>query len=68
MEKTYHYAKYSHGEAVGIGMLALPEQPRLTGPDGPGNGSRLANLLQKYHFTADGGGDTGGVYGSGTDG
>ena len=50
VEKTYHYAKYSHGEAVGIGMLAFTRAAEAKGQTVQGTAARLANLLQKYHL------------------
>ncbi len=50
VEKTYHYAKYSHGEAVGIGMLAFTRAAEAQGRTAKGTSDRLAGLLQKYQL------------------
>jgi 3-dehydroquinate synthase len=50
VEKTYHYAKYSHGEAVGIGMLAFTRAAEAKGQAAKGTAARLEQILQKYHL------------------
>ena len=47
VEKAFHYDTYSHGEAVGLGMVLLTSQEKL-GLTDPGTAAKIAALLQKF--------------------
>ncbi len=48
IEKAYHYSRYSHGEAVGIGMLRITKRSELLGLTEVGTSKRLEKLLSQY--------------------
>jgi 3-dehydroquinate synthase len=48
IEKYYHYAKYSHGEAVAVGMYRVTKNSEDMGLTEPGTSQRLKEVLSKY--------------------
>ena len=48
VEKAFHYDTYSHGEAVGLGMVLLTSQAEKLGLTDPGTAAKIAALLQKF--------------------
>lgn len=48
VEKAFHYDMYSHGEAVGLGMVLLTSQAEKLGLTDPGTAAKIAALLQKF--------------------
>ena len=48
VEKAFHYETYSHGEAVGIGMVLLTRRTEALGLTEPGTADRIAALLHQY--------------------
>ncbi|WP_249029818.1 3-dehydroquinate synthase [Tannockella kyphosi] len=50
IEQYYHYENYSHGQAVGIGMVQLTHISEQTGMTVPGTADLIASLLEKYHI------------------
>lgn len=48
VEKAFHYDTYSHGEAVGLGMVLLTCQAEKLGLTDPGTAAKIAALLQKF--------------------
>ncbi len=48
LEQYYHYNKYSHGEAVSIGMVQLTRISELRGLTKKGTSKRIENLVHKY--------------------
>jgi 3-dehydroquinate synthase len=53
VEKAFHYETYSHGEAVGIGMVLLTRQTEQLGLTEQGTADRIAALLRQYSLPAD---------------
>ena len=48
VEKAFHYDTYSHGEAVGLGMVLLTSQAEKLGLTDPGTAAKIVALLQKF--------------------
>lgn len=48
IERYYDYRKYSHGEAVGLGMVAITENTEAMGITAEGTATAIKSLLQKY--------------------
>lgn len=48
IEKHYGFEKYTHGEAVGIGMLQLTRKTEAMGFTAPGSSAKLEKLLIKF--------------------
>jgi len=48
LEKYYCYEKYSHGEAVAIGMQVFTSNSEAMGLTAPGTAARLLALLEKF--------------------
>lgn len=48
IEKYYHYVKYSHGEAVAVGMYRVTKNSEDMGLTEPGTSQRLKEVLSKY--------------------
>lgn len=48
LEKVYHYETLSHGEAVGVGMVAVTEASERADLTEPGTARRIAGLLSRY--------------------
>lgn len=55
IEQYYHYEKYSHGEAVAIGMVQLTSISEQNGLSKPGTREDIASILQKYHLPIESG-------------
>jgi 3-dehydroquinate synthase len=53
VEKAFHYETYSHGEAVGIGMVLLTQRTEALGLTEAGTADRIAALLQQYNLPTD---------------
>lgn len=55
VENHYHYETYTHGEAVGIGMVMMTECTELRGITKPGTTERIRNVLETFQLpvTAD---------------
>lgn len=59
IEQYYHYEKYSHGEAVSIGMVQLTNIAEKKGKSEKGTSKKIAEVLKKYdlptisHLTAE---------------
>jgi 3-dehydroquinate synthase len=53
IEKFYHYETYSHGEAVGLGMLRITKEAIKKGLSPNGIDQRIENLLLKYQLPID---------------
>lgn len=50
IEKEYHYETYTHGEAVGIGMVMASKYGENLGITQAGTAKRIENLLIQYHL------------------
>lgn len=50
IEQYYHYEKYSHGEAVAIGMVQLTKISEQAGLTKVGTSLQIESLVQKYHL------------------
>lgn len=50
LEKAHHYRGMSHGEAVGIGMVAVTRAAEMAGLTQPGTAGRIAALLKNFHL------------------
>lgn len=50
IEKYYNYEKYTHGEAVGIGMLEITRKSELLGITQKGTSNIIELLLKKYNL------------------
>ena len=50
LEKAHNYRGLSHGEAVGIGMVAVTRAAEAEGLTRPGTAGRIAALLEKYRL------------------
>ncbi len=50
IEQYYHYEKYSHGEAVSIGMVQLSFIAEKKGLTEKGTAQQIAQVLQRYHL------------------
>lgn len=50
IEQYYHYENYSHGQAVGIGMVQLTYISEQCGMTKAGSANLIAKLLEKYHI------------------
>ena len=48
VEKAFHYSTFSHGEAVGIGMVLLTRQAEKLGLTRPGTAAEISALLRKF--------------------
>lgn len=48
IEKHYHFERYSHGEAVGIGMVMITRISERLGLTPSGTADRICGLLKKY--------------------
>ena len=48
VEKCFHYDKYTHGEAVGIGMVRITEQTEKLGLTPAGTASQIKALLEQF--------------------
>lgn len=48
VEKYYNYEKYSHGEAVAIGMYNISKKSEQAGLTENGTSDKIKNLLEKY--------------------
>ena len=48
IEQYYHYEQYSHGEAVGIGMVAITRIAEEKGLSEPGTTKRIIEALKHY--------------------
>ncbi|MGL5207504.1 MAG: 3-dehydroquinate synthase [Acidaminococcaceae bacterium] len=48
VEKYYNYDTYTHGEGVGIGMLALTEQTEKLGITEKGSAALIRKILEQY--------------------
>ncbi len=53
VEKCCGYATYTHGEAVGIGMVLLTRQTEQLGLTKKGTAEAIENLLKKYNLPVD---------------
>ena len=50
VECYYHYDKYTHGEAVAVGMLKITQTTEKLGMTKSGTSERLSALLKKYNL------------------
>lgn len=50
IEQHYRYQKYSHGEAVAVGMVQLTEIAEAKGLSLKGTSKQIENLCKKYHL------------------
>lgn len=50
IEQHFHYEKYSHGEAVGIGMVAITRIAELKGLCEQGTTKRIEEALSHYNL------------------
>lgn len=48
IEKYYHYEKYTHGEAVAIGMYHITKKSEVMGITQKGTGRLIKKILRKY--------------------
>lgn len=53
IEKQYHYETYTHGEAVGIGMVMACAYGEKCGLTKPGTADRIRAVLQNFHLPTD---------------
>jgi 3-dehydroquinate synthase (EC 4.2.3.4) len=47
IEKVYNYEKYTHGEAVAIGMVTITQFAERRGLTKPGTASKIARVIEK---------------------
>lgn len=50
IEKYFNFSKYSHGQAVSIGMYYITKMAEKQGISKPGTASQIKNLLIKYNL------------------
>ncbi len=50
LEKAHHYKGLSHGEAVGIGMVAITRAAEAAGLTAPGTAARIVRMLEHYRL------------------
>ena len=50
IEQYYHYEKYSHGEAVGIGMYQITKLAESLDLTKTGSSTQIKEILQKYNL------------------
>jgi len=50
IEKYFDYEKYTHGEAVAIGMYSITKRSEALGITEPGSAERIKNILIKYNL------------------
>lgn len=50
IEKQYHYETYTHGEAVGVGMLMALRYGEKQGVTAAGVAKRMEAMLKRYHL------------------
>lgn len=50
IEQYYHYEKYSHGEAISIGMVQLTRIAEIRGLCEEGTSLKIQEVLKKYHL------------------
>lgn len=50
IEKQYNYETYTHGEAVGVGMIMACEYGEKIGLTKPGTAERMLKIIQNYHL------------------
>ena len=50
IEQYYHYEKYSHGEAISIGMVQLTQIAEMKGLTKPGTASQICDVLKTYQL------------------
>ena len=50
IEQYYHYEKYSHGEAVGIGMYQITQLAESLDLTKPGSAMQIKEILHKYNL------------------
>lgn len=48
IEKYYNYSRYTHGEAVGLGMVWITEKSEELGLTKPGTAKRIRSLLDAF--------------------
>ena len=53
IEKYYNFEKYSHGQAISIGMFLITYFSEKNGITQKGTFDRLKNILEKYHLLYD---------------
>lgn len=53
LEKVYHYERYTHGEAVAMGMVFAAELSLRLGFCDAGVPQRIRSLVKQYHLPAD---------------
>ncbi len=53
IEKQYHYETYTHGEAVGVGMLMAAEYGERLGMTPKGTAKRIQAILIQYNLPTD---------------
>lgn len=53
IEKHYKYSKYTHGEAVGMGMLHITRKSEELGETEKGTSDRILNLLNTWNLPAE---------------
>lgn len=53
VEKYFNYGKYTHGEAVAIGMVRMTKQTESLGLTVRGTAARLTKILEKYSLPTD---------------
>lgn len=50
IEQYFNYEKYTHGEAVGMGMYSITKRSEELGLTEPGSAERIKNILIKYNL------------------
>lgn len=50
IEQYYHYEKFSHGEAVGIGMVQISRIAEAKGLSKKGTALKIQQVLERYHL------------------
>lgn len=50
IEQYYHYEKYSHGEAISIGMVQLTRMSEIKGLTKQGTSQQIIDVLKKYQL------------------
>lgn len=50
IEQFYHYERYTHGEAVAIGMVQITHIAQMYGLTEKGTSKKIIELLKKYHL------------------
>lgn len=53
IEKHYNYSRYTHGEAVGLGMVWITQKSEELGLTKPGTAREICRMLDKFSLPSD---------------